>query len=248
MGTGTWRTGSGGASPSGSRSGASGGAAVSQALSRESRAANLDEAVKALAQLCSRRNMGGYLQKMVASPALQISYAELFALDPLLVDQSSWDGVDKRYGVRDGAGCLMAIARAIAKKSEPDEPNETFRGIGGNAIESFLLEAVRHDVSVLVNGDSAAVQKRLDKAVFKTTSGHFFGKVVFEMALKELESALPEKSYVELERAAQLRADYVVHKFESRYKTKAEVPYEKFLEECAKNPDWFVERMREAMK
>ncbi len=248
MGTGTWSGGSGGLGTSGSRMSTGSSPKGLKFFLGKDRDATLTEAQNAIAGLSGQRSMKVYLQRMAESPALQMSFAALFTLKDVLLQQNSWGDVQRQFGVVDGPGCLMGVARAIAAKANAGETNRTFRTIAALAVESFLTEAVRHDVATLVNGDAAAVYKKLDRTIFERISGYFFSPVVFQFTLFELPKGLPEDSAKRLQEAAELRANHVIDKFKSRFHENEQTPNCDFLVTCAQNADWFVKRMREKIK
>lgn len=197
----------------------------------------------------AQRGVGDYMVKMVSSPAVRGCFEELFIVGVLLTQQQSWEAIERKYAVRDGAGCLANLATAIKRKHVGEDTIEAFREIAATSVDDVLLAAVGEEDDVYLDGRADDVFSAIRKSgakVFASLSGYFFGSVLYRAAVREL-PALNEREKEKLRHATQERADFIIAKFGHAFAGKGQTTHRQLLKTFSEHQDWFRDKLREDM-
>jgi hypothetical protein len=189
-----------------------------------------------------------YLSFMVGDPGVVAAYEALHTLHVLLVENRSWKGVEERFGVAGGKGCLRALADALSSEDGPTGAHPRVRAPLQTALMDFFRRVVGGDPVVSQTGDATAVLTKLDPKTFQSTSARFFGEYLSE--LSRLED--PSISSLGLERRRDFaleKANQVVAAFERRFKGKpwkaiARVSFVHFFRVMQGEPEWLAAQLR----
>jgi hypothetical protein len=200
-----------------------------------------------LRETFAQRNVARFVAGIVTSPQVRGCYEDLFRLSVLLVQQRSWDAIQREYGVPGTPGCLAELHDALVQKHAIGG-TEPQREIAGAATLDFLLAAIGNNDELFLTGDAKAIFAAIKPAVFKSLSGHFVGSVVNRAAERELPPLQEEESLI-MRPAVQQRTDFIIHAFERAWlNTQSDgrqVTHRQFLEVAADKGDWLEGKLRE---
>ena len=114
-----------------------------------------------------------YLSSLFSDPGVARAYEALFRLGVALLQDRSWDSVQREFGVDDGPGCLARLAAALASDAGRDAVNPRLQAPLKTAILDFLLRAVGDDFGVRNRGDATQVIGSARSDVFERTANLF---------------------------------------------------------------------------
>lgn len=207
----------------------------------ETSGARAQEAVRnAFAKLS--RDSQKYLLAQFCSPMLRQVFEQVFLLPAPVFRDRRWDLVARQFTIGSGRGCLREWVEHVIAEAAGSEPNPRVRETIRMCLEDFLVTALGNDIDAYLSGDGSSVVRKLDERVFKSTSGHFLGALLWRVLERELER-LPETSETQLRQASQKLADKVVGEFERRFKT-GQVTHRQLFRVLQDNRDWLLEELR----
>ena len=122
-----------------------------------------------------------YLSFLFGDPGVAKAYEALFRLGVALLQDRSWDPVQREFGVDDGPGCLARLAAALASDSGNDAVSPALQAPLKAAILDFLLRAVGDDFAIRNRGDAAEVLAAARNDVFARTANLFLGSYLSEI-------------------------------------------------------------------
>ena len=182
-----------------------------------------------------------YLIEQFANPSLKSVYEQLFLLHVDLLQNKSWSGIQKRYGVDPSPGCLSRLAAALLNREPAADP--TIEKHLGLALEDFLMLAVGDDPASLIRYSGDQVVKKADPKVLGRLSNEFFGEYVYQV-LRSEPSVIPPDSEIQLRDVASDVADEIIGKFEGKFKDKGQITYRHLVQTIIESQDWFIKAIR----
>ena len=184
-----------------------------------------------------------YVLAYFKSPLVQSLYQALFRLNIELRQNHSWDRIEATYGVSPGPGCLKELVGVLLSDQHVAEPNEKVRQTATNCISDFLVKAVGNDTRLFLHGNATEVIRRIDGAVFDSTSAHFLTPLLTGMLRRERER-LPEATELQLTSLCEGVANRIVARYTAEHQKRGEVRYRELLQSVADDPDLFSKGVR----
>jgi hypothetical protein len=205
--------------------------------------AAFDAIVKVYAKL-SRE----YLSSLLSDPGVAKAYEALFRLGVALLQDRSWDAVQREFGVDAGPGCLACLAAALASDGGSDAVNPRLQAPLKAAILDFLLRAVGDDLAIRNRGNAADVIAAASSDVFGRTANLFLGSYLSENLRLEGRN-LNRAARAHLNDFAMAQADRIVGAFAAKFRHKswkdiAQVTYPNMIRVLGGEPDWTAKQLR----
>jgi hypothetical protein len=186
-----------------------------------------------------------YALKMFGSPMVRGLYEDLFELAVHIFQNRSWQGLEERYGVPGGPGCLLAWAQSVIARRRSEEPNFKISETAGLALEDFLMAALGNEIDRYVSGDTTEILEHLDKNRFDSTSSYFLAFLIKRTLAREPSFAtVPEGTEAQISQIAEQTADRIVRSFESKFYGKQQTTHRDLFRLIQEQPDWFLEQLR----
>lgn len=189
-----------------------------------------------------------YLSSLLSDPGIAKAYEALFRLGVALLQDRSWDAVQREFGVDDGPGCLARLAAALASDSGSDAVNPRLQAPLKAAILDFLLRAVGDDHAIRNRGDAAQVLAAVSSEVFGQTANLFLGSYLSETLRLEAKN-LNRAARAHLNDFAMAQADKMVNAFAGKFRHRPwkdipQVSYPHMIRVLGGEPDWTVKQLR----
>jgi hypothetical protein len=160
-----------------------------------------------------------YLALQFGSAIAERVYEQLFNLNVNIFQNKSWNGVQEKYGIAGGAGCLHNWADAIIEQAGVEEPDSKIRDTVRDTLEGFLLQALEYDDDLYYSGTSDQIIRKLSQKVFSNTSAYFLGIMIWRMMERQGEALRPDVQS-QLQDNAQDKADSIVRWFDNNFHNK----------------------------
>jgi len=188
-----------------------------------------------------------YIGFMFRDAGVAAAYEALHVLHVELVQSQSWAGVDARFGVRGGRGCLRALADVLSASVHP-RPQAPLHA----ALMDFFKRAVGGNPIVAQAGDSGEVIAALKPQIFQSTSAYFFGSYLFELLRLE-DSRLTKLGRDRLREFSLRKANQVTGAFKSSFagrpwKGRPQIGFSSFFEVLGGESEWLVAQLRKELK
>lgn len=189
-----------------------------------------------------------YLSSLLSDPGVAKAYEALFRLGVALLQDRSWDAVQREFGVDDGPGCLARLAAALASDGGSDAVNPRLQAPLKAAILDFLLRAVGDDLAIRNRGDAAAVLAAVSSDVFGRTANLFLGSYLSETLRLESKN-LNRAARAHLNDFAMAQADRIVGAFAAKFRHQPwkdilQVSYPHMIRVLGGEADWTVKQLR----
>jgi hypothetical protein len=190
----------------------------------------------------------GYLSFLVGDPGVAKAYEALFRLGVALLQDQSWESIQREFGVDDGPGCLMRLAAALAAGSGNDAVSPALQAPVKAAILDFLVRVVGDDFAIRNRGGAAEVLAAARKDAFTRTANLFLGSYLSE-TLRLEEKNLNRAARVHLNDFAMAQADRIVDEFAGKFRHQPwkdihQVSYPHMIRVLGGEMDWTVKRLR----
>jgi hypothetical protein len=189
-----------------------------------------------------------YLSSLLRDPGVAKAYEALFRLGMALLQDRSWDAVQREFGVHDGPGCLARLAAALASDEGSDAVSPRLQAPLKAAILDFLLRAVGDDLAIRNRGDAAEVLAAASSDVFGRTANLFLGSYL--SAVLRLEGRnLNRAARAHLNDFAMVQADRIVASFAGKFRHQTwkgipQVSYPHMIRVLGGEPRWTVKQLR----
>jgi hypothetical protein len=189
-----------------------------------------------------------YLSSLLSDPGVAKAYEALFRLGVALLQDRSWDAIQREFGVDDGPGCLARLAAALASDSGSDAVNPRLQAPLKAAILDFLLRAVGDNLAIRNRGDSTAVLATASSDAFGRTANLFLGSYL--SAVLRLEGKnLNRGARAHLNDYAMAQADRIVAAFAGKFRHQPwkdipQVTYPHMIRVLGGERDWTVKQLR----
>ncbi|QCO02836.1 hypothetical protein [Azospirillum argentinense] len=189
-----------------------------------------------------------YLSFLVSDPGVAKAYAAMFRLGVMLLQDKSWNAVERSFGVDAGPGCLARLAAVLASDSGDDAVSPALQAPLKSAILDFLLRVVGDDPAIRNRGDAAQVLAAARKDVFARTSNLFLGSFLYENLRLEGKN-LNKAARAHLSDFAMAKADAIVAAFAVKFRHKPwhdipQVSYPHMVKILAGEPNWTATQLR----
>ncbi|MBO3751110.1 hypothetical protein J5X84_33985 [Streptosporangiaceae bacterium NEAU-GS5] len=206
-------------------------------------AAAFDAIVKVYAKLSH-----DYLSSLLSDPGVAKAYEALFHLSVALLQDRSWDAVQREFGVDDGPGCLTRFAAALASDGGSDAVNPRLQAPLKAAIRDFLLRAVGDDHAIRNRGNAEDVIAAANSGVFGRTANLFLGSYLSETLRLEAKN-LNRATRAHLNDFAMAQANKIVGAFARKFRHQPwkdipQVSYPHMIRVLGGEPDWTVKQLR----
>jgi hypothetical protein len=193
-----------------------------------------------------------YLNFVAADAGVGAAYEALHRLHVMLVQEHSWENVEKRFGVAGESGCLKKLADALSPEDGPGAVHPRLRASLQTALLDFFSRIVGDNVLVRNTGDAAAVLAHLTPEAFQSTSALFLGKYLAE-TLRHEEPTLSRLARSRLAQFSEAKANQVVAAFKARFRGKPwhdlqQVSYTHLFRVMQGEPEWLAEQLRRDVK
>ncbi|WP_171075151.1 hypothetical protein, partial [Nonomuraea basaltis] len=189
-----------------------------------------------------------YLSSLLSDPGVAKAYGALFHLGVALLQDGSWNAVQREFGVDGGPGCLARLAAALASDGGSDAVNPRLQAPLQAAILDFLKRAVGDDPAIRNRGNAAEIIAAASRAVFSRTANLFLGSYLSETLRLEAKN-LNRAARVHLNDFAMAQADTLVHAFAGKFRHQPwkdipQVSYPHMIRVLGGEPDWTVKQLR----
>ena len=189
-----------------------------------------------------------YLSSLFSDPGVARAYEALFRLGVALLQDRSWDSVQREFGVDDGPGCLGPLAAALASDAGRDAVNPRLQAPLKTAILDFLLRAVGDDFGVRNRGDATQVIGSARSDVFERTANLFLASYLSENLRLEARN-LNQAARAHLNDFTTAQADRMVGAFARKFRHERwndipQVSYPNMIRVLGGEPDWTVKQLR----
>lgn len=155
------------------------------------------------------KNSKEYLKAQFGSEMTRRIYEHLFDLNFQLIQNNSWKGIEAKYGISAGVGCLKTWANQVLEECEVYESNDKVRDVVKASLKDFLVRALGGNEEVFMSGNADDIFKNLRENVFKNTSGNFMSLLMWHMFEKQGEPFLPSVNR-ELQKVALDKSNSVI--------------------------------------
>jgi len=189
-----------------------------------------------------------YLSSLFSDPGVAKAYEALFRLGVALLQDRSWDTIQREFGVDEGPGCLTRLVAALASDSGNDAINPRLQAPLKAAILDFLLRAVGDDLAIRNRGDAAAVLAAANNEVFGRTANLFLGSYLSETLRLEAKN-LNRAARAHLNDFAMAQADRIVGAFAGKFRHEPwkdipQVSYPNMIRVLGGEANWTVKQLR----
>lgn len=184
-----------------------------------------------------------YIKNQFGSPLVRSSYEEIFKLSRCINDENPCEVLSREYMIDEGERFLFRWVDKIMASYQQHEPNSNVRDLVRICLEDFLVRALDNDIDLYLNGTCVQVLAKLNRSVFRSTSGHFLGNMVWRVLEREYEKQQPQVQ-VQIQQQSQILANQVIHSFEERFLKKKQVTHRDFFRIVQENIGWFVEELK----
>jgi hypothetical protein len=190
-----------------------------------------------------------YLSFLFSDPGVAKAYEAMFRLSVMLVQDKSWNAVERDFGVHGGPGCLARLASVLSSDSGDNAVSPALQAPLKAAILDFLLRVVGDDPAIRNRGDATQVLAATRADVFARTSNLFLGSFLYENLRLEGKN-LNKAARVHLNDFAMAQADAIVAAYANKFRHKPwqDIPqasYPHMVKVLAGEPDWASTRLRE---
>jgi hypothetical protein len=195
---------------------------------------------------------GDYIHFVSADAGVAAAYEALHRLHVALVQEHSWENVEKRFGVPGGSGCLKKLADALSAEEGPNAVHPRLRASLQAALRDFFSRIVGDNVLVRDTGDAAAVLAHLTPAAFQSISALFLGKYLAETLRIEVFS-LSRLARSRLGQFSEAKANQVVASFAATFRGKPwhdipQVSYTHLFRVMQGEPEWLAKQLRKGVQ
>ena len=176
------------------------------------------------------------------------AYEALHSLHVMLVQEKSWDKVQKRFGVPGDKGCLRALADVLSKDEGATSVSPRLRAPLKATLIDFFRRVVGDNPVTLDSGTAAEVLAAVRPAVFQSTSAHFLGAYISEF-LRQEETSLTKQARKRLRDFSEAKANQVVDSFKAKFKGRPlgdikQVGFTHLFRVMKEDPAWLSEQLR----
>jgi len=189
-----------------------------------------------------------YISFISSDPGVAAAYESLNSLHVMLVQEHSWEKVEKRWKVAGEEGCLMALAKALSPEDGPTPVHPRLVASLQASLQDFFLRIVKYNVLVRDTGDAAAVLANLDPTPFKSTSALFLANYLSE-SLRSEEPGLSRSALAHIREFSEAKANQLVASFETKFRGKQwndidQVGYKHLFRVMKGESEWLSARLR----
>ena len=189
-----------------------------------------------------------YLSSLFSDPGVAKAYRALFHLGVALLQDRSWDAVQREFGVDDGPGCLARLAEALASDGGSDAVNPRLQAPLKTAILDFLSRAVGDDRDIRSRGDASDVLAAARDDVFTLTANLFLGSYLSETLRLEAKN-LNRAARAYLNDYAMAQANRIVGAFAGKFchqpwRDNPQVSDPHMIRVLGGEPAWTVKQLR----
>ena len=182
------------------------------------------------------------------SPILQHAFKSLFDLSINVFQNKSWNGIEKKYNIPPGAGCLRQWVASVLDEVKNDSPGN--RMMAKSIMDSFLIKALRNNHTIFRNGTANEVMDKLQRKLFDSTTGYFFGYTL-AYSIKGQIKGINVADEDMVQKACEKQGDKIIKSFENTFKDKpypaagiAQVTRENLFEIIAHEKEWFKKEIK----
>jgi hypothetical protein len=183
------------------------------------------------------RSAKPYLRRQLCGPLIEGVFRELFAMDACLNGAEPARELMHRYGVGPDQSFVQACGNAIMRKLASAEHDERIQSAARMCFEGVLLRALGEDFSAFGGATCKEFVAAVDRAVFKSLSGHFLGVLCWQISQREM-SGLSISAEVQMQGIVQVRADRVIRELEREFVSKG-YRHDDLVRVIRENEDWF---------
>lgn len=206
-----------------------------------------EKAWTALQKVFSRLSQD-YISFISSDPGVAAAYESLHSLHVMLVQEHSWEKVEKRWKVPGGEGCLMALAKALTREDGPTPVHPRLVASLQASLQDFFLRIVKYNVLVRDTGDAAAVLAKLDPTPFQSISALFLAHYLAE-TLRIEEPGISRSALAHIREFSEAKANQLVASFETKFKGKQwndidKIGYKHLFRIMRGEPEWLSGRLR----
>jgi hypothetical protein len=186
-----------------------------------------------------------YFDRQFRGPLIRSVFEKLFVFSDCLRSATPAQTLLERFGVADGPGFVRRCADVICSTGGVPEPDGRITDTVRRCVDDFFLAALGDDVNLLVNGNAKAVAETLDREMFRRLSGHFLGRVIWQVALRDLTpKERSEENELQIKNQSFALGDRIIAEAEQKYSVGAERRHRELLDMISENWEWFRQEMR----
>jgi hypothetical protein len=229
MGTGSFGGGSGSLGGGGSGSSGGGGsgsllraiASLRDLTRRLNQDGNQSRLTREIIDLLRDRSRASFVKDLLADEFTVRLLQDLLTIKARLDAGDGWQRVARHFGVIAGPGtvirlCDWCIDQAVTQLSFVDE---RYINCAGSAFRGILQNALGGDLALIAGGDSAAVDRSLDRAPFGNPARHFLGLLLGQVIRNDSVHDL-RGSWASVQTACHSVADAAYARFEQAFVAK----------------------------
>ncbi len=209
------------------------------------------EAWEAIQSIFSRLPQD-YIAFVLGDVGVEAAYEALHKLHVLLVQVKSWEGIQERFGILSGPGCLRALADALSREDGPTPVHPRLRAPLKAALMNFFLRMVGDNPVIRDSGNAQEVLKAITPNIFLSTSAVFLSSYMAEFLRLE-ETGLTKRARRLLCEFSETKAKQLVSSFEAKFKGRPwhnieQVGFAHLFRILKGEPEWRSEQLRRKVR
>lgn len=186
-----------------------------------------------------------YLDNQFCSKLTNGAYQELFTVASIVYRANSSIELAKQYNIEPGSGFIRQLVNAIVEKYRLLENNLKVQETIRTSLEDFFIKALGDNLTAIdlyINGTSSQILAKLDKSIFKHTSGFFLSKLLWRIIEREIERQ-PEEIQSLYSEISEEIANKIITSFEDVFIPKGKMHRDLF-NVIQDDPEWFRRELR----
>lgn len=193
-----------------------------------------------------------YLSFLLTDKGVIKAYEAMFRLSFALLQDRSWNVIEREFGVDGGPDCLPRLATALTSDTGGNAVSPALQAPLKAAVLDFLLRAVGDNLEIRNRGTGEQVVATADAQAFGRTANLFLGSFLSENLRQEGKN-LNRAARAYLNDFAMAQADNVVAAFQGKFHHKAwndipQVSHSHMLRVLGGDPQWTTARLRKKVK
>jgi hypothetical protein len=175
-------------------------------------------------------------------------YEDLSAFADCLKSPDPAQALRDRFNLADGPGLLPRFADMICPENNPSERDDRVTDTVRRCLDDFLIDAVKNDLIAFSTGDLEAVRPALDDLMFRRLSGHFLGRLIWQVAIRDIaERKQTEEASRQIKTASFALGDRIIAEAEQNLFGKDKQPpqHRQLFDVVRDHWDWFRQETRQ---
>jgi hypothetical protein len=189
-----------------------------------------------------------YFERQFRGPLARKVYEGLFAFADCLKAPNAAQALLERLNLADGPALLPRFADTLCPESDPSERDERVTDTVRRCLDDFLLTAVNNNLIAFSTGDLQAVRNALADEMFRRRSGHFLGRLIWQVAIRDIvERTQTEEASQQIKTASFALGDRIIAAAEQNLFGKDKQPpqHRQLFDVLSEHWDWFRQEVRQ---